>query len=212
MTGPTTLGIAFLAICHLGTSSASAVTIDFGPGLPGAPVGFETILTNQLAGLGVEFSTPNPRGVSWYGPTHPFSDARYSIAAVENGGVAPQGVDPLRIDFSPFVTDFSVRGFDGGGDTDLMTVEAYDSTGGQVDFNSLSAVFDVPGNVLSVSARQIAYVIIQADPSIAPAGLFFDDITFTPIPEPSALVLTLLGVAFTARSRRHEKLCVVSTE
>ena len=44
------LGLAIILLLAFCTAAPAAVTIDFGPSLPGAPTGYKTILTNQLAG------------------------------------------------------------------------------------------------------------------------------------------------------------------
>lgn len=182
-----------LAFGGLPPGEAAAVTIDFSSALPGAPAGHHTVLTNQLAGFGTLFSTTDPEGVFWLGPGYGWAPAHYSISA---GGSAPIGspsaVDPIRVDFSPYVVEASIRGFDGGGDIDTLILDAFDSDNALIDSMRIIDVFSPPGRVASVSASEIAYVTFEV--SVAGShGLFFDDLTFRHIPEPSALALLAMG-------------------
>ena len=94
------LGFALSALAQ----SANAMIIDFGASLPGAPVGPDVILTNQLQGMGVTFSTTDPAGVIWHGPMGSGSYP-YSISA---GGVCSTGENcsylPIRVDIDSAIT------------------------------------------------------------------------------------------------------------
>jgi hypothetical protein len=153
-------------------------------------------LTNQLAGYGVTFSTTDPEGVSWFGPGYYWPSAYYSIAAGDLGAV--EFVDPIRVDFSTYATEASIRGFNGGGDLDTLILKAFDSSDTLVDSTSITAVFGTPGSVASVSASQIAYITFEVS-AATNHGLFFDDLKFTSadVPEPSTLAIFsgLLGMA-----------------
>ena len=166
------------ALLSTGTASAQT-TIDFGPALPGAPTGDWVILTNELAPLGATFSTAAPGGVAWIGPTYTWEPARFSITSID---VAPEqppwGTEPIRVDFAPYVTEASVRGFDNNTDMDVLTIKAFDSVGALVDSRS---VFSPAGVLGWVAASEIAYITFEGS-SLPGDGLFFDDLTFLPVP------------------------------
>ena len=193
---------SILAISAFGfcATTAGALMIDFGPDV-GGPVKGWAVLTDELATSGVSFSTPEGQGVYWWGGDYSWRPARYSIS---EGSVwdNPHGIHPIRMDFSPWVTEVSIRGFDGGGDTDVMILKAYGPGGQLVDSVEITSTFDSVGHVLTVSAPQITYATVQ---SIAPlSGLFFDDLSFTLAPEPtSGLLLLLLGCLAGGRLRRR---------
>jgi hypothetical protein len=168
---------------------AIATTIDFEPSFPGAPTDRYTVLTNQLASYGILFSTTDPEGVFWWGPTYPWVPAQYSIAAGDWGTV--QGVDPIRVDFSTYVVEASIRGFDGGGDVDTLILKAFNISDELVDSMNITDVFSTPGRVASVSAQEIAYITFEVSVS-GQHGLFFDDLTYA-IPEPATVFLLGLG-------------------
>jgi hypothetical protein len=198
--------ITICAVIGLVFSAApvmASVTIDFGPALPGAPTGYATVLTNQLSSYGVLFSTTDPEGVYWFGPGYPWVPARYSIAAGDLGVV--QFVDPIRADFSPYVVEASIRGFNGGGDIDTLILNAYDSSDILVDSMSITDAFSSTGLVATVSAPEIAYITFEV--SVAGQhGLFFDDLNFVPVPAPGAIMLGGIGVGLVGWLRRRRTL------
>jgi hypothetical protein len=147
--------------------------------LPGAPTDYHTVLTDQLVSYGVWFSTIDPEGVFWWGPTYPWEPARYSIHAGGLGG--EQGTDPIRVDFSPYVVEASIRGFNGGGDVDTLILRAFDSNDNLVDSSTITDVFSTPGLVASVSAPEIAYITFEVSVP-TDHGLFFDDLSYE-VPE-----------------------------
>ena len=154
-------------------------TIDFGPSF-GAPA-TEVVLTDQLLAYGVLFSTTDPEGVTWFGGPGSPSSYTYVIHAgqlLRIGGPCA-GIDPIRVDFSPFVTEASVRGFDGGGDTDTLILQAFDGRGNLVDSETITSTFS-PGHTAAVNAVEIAYVTFEVSGTCS--GLFFDDLRFVPVP------------------------------
>jgi len=201
-----TLMFAETILLVAGGVNAALTVLDFGPALPGAPTGYKTILTNQLAGYGVTFSTTDASGVAWLGPTYPWAPARYSILAgdVHN---ADFGIDPIRVDFSTNVTMASIRGFNGGGDTDTITLKAFNSSDTMVDTMSITSVFDSVGHVATVNAPDISYITFEV--SVAGGhGLGFDDLTYesTPIPAPGAILLGSIGVGLVGYLRRQRHI------
>ena len=165
------------ALLSAGAASAQT-TIDFGPALPGAPPCDWVILTNELAALGATFSTAAPGGVAWVGPTYAWEPARFSITSIDAAPEQPPwGAEPIRVDFAPYVSEASLRGFDNSGDTDVLTIKAFDSGGTLVDSRS---VFSPAGVVGWVAASEIAYITFEGSTLIGD-GLFFDDLTFLPV-------------------------------
>jgi hypothetical protein len=165
--------------------------IDFGADL-GAPPSNFTILTDQLAECGVTFSTVDPEGVYWIGGGG-YSSYTYCIFAgslyVPDGPAG--GVDPIRIDFEDPVQSVSIRGYDGGGDIDTMILDAYGASDVLLDSDSISANFEFPGNVASVSG-QIKYVTVRVEGTLS--GLFFDDLDWDhAVSSPDNVTLTTWG-------------------
>jgi hypothetical protein len=186
---------------------ASALLIDFNSELPGAPTGTDVILTNQLAGLGVTFSTTDPRGVVWHGPSGTGSFP-YVISA---GGVCGENEDcsmlPIRVDIDSSITGafstVAITGFDGGLDIDTMLMKAFNSSNVVLTQSSLTDDFASPGSTLTVSGANIAYVTFEVTSAVlTPSspwqhGLFFDNLCIGPcdekppvgVPEPATLLL-----------------------
>ena len=177
----------------------SAEMIDFGSALPGAPTGHSVVLTNQLSSYGLTFSTTHPQGVYWFGPGYSWPPAHYSIASGDLG----QFLDPIRVDFASPVIQVSIRGFDGGGDVDTLTLTAFNSGDSVVDSHIITNDFDVPGSTAMVSGPGITYVTFQASGSNA--GLFFDDLSYV-VPEPATAAL--LGIGAISLFIRRRRSCL----
>ncbi len=185
--GVSTILIIMLVVC----GSAHAVTIDFGPGF-GAPASGHVVLTDQLSSYGVTFSTTDPEGVFWFGGDYYWEPARYSIASGDLEG-SQFFVEPIRVDFSTLVTSASIRGFDGGGDIDTLILNAYDGSDNLVDSMIIEDPFSASGLVASVFGSNISYITFSVS-VLGGHGLFFDDLTFTPVPVPGAVWLLGSGL------------------
>ncbi len=157
-----------------------APPIDFGPAWGAPPTGF-VILTDQFADCGVLFSTDDPEGVYWIGEGGP-STFTYCIMAgnLYQPGGPPAGVDPIRIDFTEPVASVSIRGFDGGGDVDVLFLEAWGPGGILVDEIDIGGTFEFPGEVATVTGPRIEYVTFLVAGTLA--GLFFDDLDYSSCP------------------------------
>jgi acetyl esterase/lipase len=95
------------------------------------------------------------------------------------------------------VTDFSLRAGDFGGDEENLSITAYDAGGHIIGASSLLWSTDQtpPFAVLNVAAPAISSIVYRSDGDF-PSSTFIDDLTFTPIPEPStAIFFVLLGAA-----------------
>ena len=168
------LKLGSLLALVLSSTQAGALTIDFGPGLPGVPPAGTVELDDQLASLGVRFSTTDPDGVRWRAAslgTYPSSITAGLVTT------PPHGIAPITVDFGVPVTDASIRGFDGGADIDALTVSAFDRDGNLVDEQSKTGTFTAGGHVVGVSAPEIVRIVIAV--SGTEAGLFYDDLSFT---------------------------------
>lgn len=202
---------------------ASAFLIDFGLSLPGAPTGSDVILTTQLSSFGLTFSTTDPRGVIWHGPTGGASFP-FSITA---GGICGESescsVAPIRVDINTgsLVTEVSIRGLDGGFDIDTMVMKAFGSGSTLLDTETITNIYTDPGLVSAVTGANIAFVTFEVTGTTIggqrtdfPHGLFFDDLCigscdFVAVPEPSTLILLssgLLGFWYFGGRKRMRKL------
>lgn len=178
------------------------MTIDFGLSF-GAPTIGHTILTNQLeADWGVTFSTTNPEGVIWYGGDYLWPPGRYSIMSGNVlSGSENFGVDPIRVDFLPHVTNVSIEGFNGAtgpcngqiSDYDTVILQAFDSEDLFVDSNSVTVetICGYSSAIASVSGSEIAYVTFHVEvegyPSGEGHGLFFDNLSYSYTPNHSSV-------------------------
>jgi len=148
--------------------------IEFGPEVGGPET--SKILTDQLQSYGIDFSTTNSVGVIWFGASSS-SSYPYVIGKPLSSG-ASESLWPIDVDFAYPVSAASVRGFDGGGDTDTLTVSAFNGQEALVDSSTVTSEFIQPGETLSVSDNGIR--AIRMDVSGTTSGLFFDDLMWTP--------------------------------
>lgn len=176
---------------------AQATTIDFGPSF-GAPA-TNVVLTDQLSDYGIVFSSDSPNGVVWVGP-----DGLGSFPYVIHAGFTGPFADtsPIRIDFSAAAISVSIRALDGGGDLDTVILSGFNSSGLLLATQTVGPdPFTFPaGNVLEIQMGNLGafdYVVLETHGT--QSGVFFDDLSFHAIPEPSACFLFAAGLLFISR-------------
>ena len=175
--------------------AASQVVVDFDVDPAGnpivAPSGFQeaTRLDDLYAPLGVTFAGPGPQdGGAILNEYRSGFDVKprsgsnffaFSVTASYSDGGIPR--PPEMIMFETPVTSVSI--FAGDGNVHTFTMEAFDSAGQSLALDTRS---NVGGEYveLSVSGSDIRSVVIDR-PNGADDGFVFDDLTYTPVPEPT---------------------------
>ncbi|MCB8933387.1 MAG: hypothetical protein M9921_11380 [Fimbriimonadaceae bacterium] len=114
--------------------------------------------------------------------------------------------------FSSAVSYVTLRGGDGGGDPDILELEAYsglDGTGTLIDLDSADyGTNGFPADIgVSVAGAGIQSIRFRGgsghDPNWQyPNSMYIDNITTTPVPEPVTLGLGIGALAAAARRRR----------
>jgi hypothetical protein len=201
--------------------SPTDVTIDFEavPGLPGVPPS-GTALTDQYASLGV--SSFRSEDVPHALQTNDAADAsgRFGdpfgiLAAVSGGGAPRSGVryasgdehtgtntSDMRIDFASPVFAFGFWVIDN--DLTDVRVAAYSAAGAAIETLIVPAVAEGGFGYHGIAAPGISYLIIDGNDGVQLDSTFIDDLSFRPVPEPSALWLVGGGLSALAAARRLE--------
>jgi len=194
--------------------TANAVVVNFdgvaaGSNLPGnlfsgSGVSFTTGTIPDLVALGdtITLSSPDPR-FDIFGNPDAISLPNF---AVPLGG----GPNDLLISFTIPVTFVSVTSDDSPGEApDVIRLLALAPTGLPNQFmvlaldSELDNAVSPPANLLSVSLGGSAFSFALFQTTTEQEG--FDDLTFTPVPEPATLVLLLLGLAGLAALRHTRR-------
>ena len=204
-------GSVLLSItCAATPASAAEIRFDVDPG--GNPVTAPTTfasttpLRDLYAPLGVTFSGPGPNdggailsgggfGVNPRSAPNFFAFSR--SATMQNGGV-PR--DPETINFtSPNITVTIFAS--GGGQAATFRMDAFDSVG--TPAGSFTAT-NTPGQyaTLSVTSAVVPIHRVVLTELTGDNGFVYDDLTFTPIPEPTSAALVALAGLLARRRRR----------
>ena len=203
------INIFIVGILTLGFSPALAVTLGFDDLTPGTNIintTYQGIYFSSPTNNIIEVIQDNTYGAGWSSSSNSISTDGSNI-----------WMGTIKADFLLPTFSVGITGGDQGGDQDSFTMELYDSSDTLLA-SLLSGLFG--GNPSSTNgmfgdsytlfygtrAGDIDYALfIPTSPS--GLGISFDDLTYTPVPEPSTFLLLgggLAGLAFVARRRKKE--------
>lgn len=160
----------------------------------------------------VDFSAaPAGNYASYYESGATFTAVGGGNLTSDNYGPTPNGTrgiianpfDAIRVDFDSVVTTVSVDMGDFNSDDDDLYLTAFDSSGNQLDSDTLFIDATFTGMVtLSVNAPGIAYVTFVGVGFNGESNIYSDNFTFDIIPTPSAAALLGLSSLVATRRRR----------
>lgn len=186
---------ATIAAFLLAVSPAAAVTIDF----DSTPIGIYNLLT--FPGVSITYTGGSGAfDVTNQVPGPPISGhSLISYFQIESAA-------PFRADFDVPVSSVSIGVGDYNDDEDHSYLAAYSA--GDILLDS-DYFFNLPttygGGTLSVaSATPIAYVLFW-DEDPFPGAVYWDNLTFEPVPEPGSLVLAGVGLALLGLFHRRRR-------
>lgn len=129
--------------------------------------------------------------------------------------------EPFILDFSTPITSATIDMGDFGEDQEVLTVEAYSGlgkTGALLDTDSRTLIpvgkqFDF--FTLSVAANSIGSLAVVGGGQTYPNSVFYDNITVTPVPEPTSLASLgfslLLGTGIVLAGRWRRIACALNS-
>jgi len=179
----------------------AATTIDFNDGTPGSSIG------NFYTGQGVTFLNGEWTNLTAGFTPHPESNGLMIVG--DGANFQPKAETPIVITFANPMGSVSLIA--NNVNANGARLELYDSTTG----GTLIASDQVVGPtgslnsnfVLSASGSAILRAIVYQPFSVESEGVLFDNLTFTPIPEPASSILFGLatGLLASRRQRRQER-------
>jgi hypothetical protein len=196
--------VGFFGFAAIGSP---VVTINFDD-LGTAPTLFVNAnpLRNEYSALGVTFSGPGPLdggavlsgssfGVSALSGPNLLAYSRSATATLLNGG---KPLPPGTLTFSTPALNVSIYA-SGGTQAAAFQITAYNAMNNVVGVGTVSTAGGQWG-LLSVSASSIARAEITE--TSGDVAFVFDNLSFTPVPEPATILALGLGVAAVVRRRR----------
>jgi len=177
------------------------------------------VVNNKYAGLGITFIGMSGGDVYAYadGSSYP------GYSPVSDPQMAYSDDTGIRLDFSTPAVSLSLYGCDYGGlfpeDNEIATLKAFDSFGTLLGSTTVQATRGsrtvmVGGNPINMPT-DIAFLSLSGIGEIAYAEFTFtntvgffgiDDVEFTPIPAPGAILLGSIGVGLVGWLRRRRTL------
>ena len=209
------LHFALLAVLILSSNIAQAVLVEFDDGFDGNPVG------SFYSTIGINFSnavwTINKIGTEY--DTSGQASAPLSIRDQGTQGFN-SSLDPLLITFDTTQEYVSILGVNVGfagvrmdaydsivGGNLLDSSEAFGITlKGEIPPSTTGGLFSHEEFLLEVAAQNIMRVELYRPNPVANDGVHYDNLTFTPVPAPGAILLGSIGVGLVGWLRRRRTL------
>jgi hypothetical protein len=179
------------------------------------------VINNKYAASGITFSGMSGGDVIAYADgssfpgRSPVSDPQMAYA--EGTYVSP--FEGIRLDFSTPVSSLSLYGCDYGGtpvtDQEIATLAAYDSGGNLLGSTTVATTRgtrslpegDMPTDIAFLSLSGIGNIAYAEFTYTDTVGFFgIDDVEFSPIPAPGAILLGGIGVGLVGWLRRRRTL------
>lgn len=190
-------GSSFLAVAAFFavTPVASATLIDFDD-FEGSTTTFP--IASRYASLGVTFSNARFANVANFTG----ASGNYGVAAIISPTEEPPPTRPIIATFATPVTTASLRGLDVG--QRGFRLNAYDAGHNLVDTQVVFGTGDGVGEFYDLTVHgslisQVEFSLDHLDSSFD--GILFDNLSFTPVPEPASIVALGLGALAVIRRR-----------
>ncbi len=209
------IGMNMILVAGLGIASAEAATINFDTDASGKPINATDLFVNTTrladfyAPLGADFSGPggNDGGVILNQSGNFDIDARSGLnflvfnpdARLSDGGVP---TDPETITFNTLLNSVSIFAASAN-DTATFTLEAFDRNNLLVGSNTITTQPSTYSqlSVSSASGNISRIILTSGDDNY----FVYDDLSFTPVPEPSSVLGTLtFGILGTSYMHKHK--------